>query len=57
METTDDQALLDELFDERDELARLKINAILQGETDIDECLEQKKKCDEFYRKVVERLK
>ena len=37
--------LLDELLDDRDDLARLKINAILRGETDIDdcpECVEQK---------------
>jgi hypothetical protein len=54
------EQLLDELLDERDELARLKINAILRGETDIancPECVEQKKKCDELYRRVVEGLK
>jgi hypothetical protein len=51
--------LLDELLSERDELTRLKFNAILRGETDIadcPECVEQKKKCDELYRRVVEGL-
>jgi hypothetical protein len=54
------QALLDELLSERDELTRLNFNAMLRGETDIangPECVEQKKKCNELYRRVVERLK
>jgi hypothetical protein len=56
MIATKAQALLDELFSQRDKLTRFKFNAILRGETDIascPECVEQKKKFDELYRRAV----
>ena len=52
--------LLDELLIERDELARRTFNAILRGETTINdcpECLRQKRKCDKLYQRVVKGLK
>jgi hypothetical protein len=58
MIATKAQALLDELFSQRDKLTRFKFKAILRGETDIancPECVEQKK-FDELYRRVVEGL-
>lgn len=52
-------ALLRKLIDERDELTRLKFNAILRGETQIDECpecLRAQARWERLYERFVEAI-